>query len=84
MTFAEIGDYLIVGNFHGVQFLWMVGLDHFAGLIFIDVHILVQFILCSWAYFANLIFTVKWSFMKLDPSKISSFMVFSIILVMWC
>ena len=32
------GIYCIIGNFHGVQFLWMVDLYHFMGLIFMDVY----------------------------------------------
>ena len=70
--------YRIVGNFHGVQFSWMVNLYYFAGLIFTDASTHIHCVLYSQAIFMGLIFAVRRSStktMKLYPLKISCYMV---------
>ena len=57
----------------------MVDLYYFAGLIFADAHPCAHYVLYNQAYFVGLIFVVRRSsskLRKLDPSKISCYMVY--------
>ena len=63
----------IEGNFLEVQFSWMVDLYYFVGLIFMDASTHAHYILYNWAFFASLIFVVRWSSTKatkIGPLKI--------------
>ena len=65
-------NYCIAGNVRRVQFLRMVDLYHFAGLIFVDLHTYAHYmyVLYNRTYFTGLIFAVRQSStktVKLDP-----------------
>ena len=56
--------YRIAGNFCGVQFLRMVDLYHFVGLIFADTHTHAHYVPYNQTYFTILIFAVRHSSTK--------------------
>ena len=67
-----------MGNFCGAQFLQIVDLYLFAGLIFADVPIHAHYVLYKQTYFAGLIFVVRHSSAKttkIGPLKISRYIV---------
>ena len=67
--YTHIHTYCIVGNFHR----WSI-FTIFAGLIFTDARTHSHYVPHNWAYFAGLFFSVRRP-RKLDPSKISHYMV---------
>ena len=62
--------YRIAGNFHGVQFLWMVNLYFFTDLIFADVRTQSQY--CIAGNFRGVVFTDDRLTVKIKPAKKSS------------
>jgi hypothetical protein len=68
--------YRIVGNFRGVQFSRMAGLQSFSGLNFADAYNLSHYALYNRTYFAGLISRIAAyprKPLKLDPTKISRY-----------
>ena len=64
-----------MGNFRRVQFSLKVDLYPYVGLIFTDACTQAYYVLYDRAYFTGLIFSVRRKLQKLDPTKISRYMV---------
>ena len=75
-TFTWNPPYHIVGNFGGVQFLWIGALQHFAGSIFLDARDHASMCTYKRAYFMGLIFAVGRSTTKVGP--LENFLLYSI------
>ena len=56
--------YCIAGDLCGVQFLWIIDIFNFTGLIFADALTHTHYIQCNGVYFVGLIFVVSQSSAK--------------------